>query len=274
MSFVVPEGPRLVRREVDDARCLGEDEFEQQPRDALLAESIDSQQTIARRQLDHWGHKAPGECTEHPPYASEGENQCPILILCTGTGDCLSAEEPLNWFDQVICSPELIRFRSVVAILSDISVLIYALLSLAGLALAGYIIAAGRIHRAFHFNLASLATSTTTDSYFAVLETSFVASFFLSLFFGLFMPLWITADRFYISTQPFAGMFKPSPATQNLLLDYCSLAVPSLLLKAIQNEHWRVAWFAFLAVTASLAPVPAAGIFAYAYDRPGSDFKI
>jgi hypothetical protein len=69
-------------------------------------------------------------------------------------------------------------------------------------------------------------------------------------------------------------MFKPSPATQNLLLDYGSLAVPSLLLKAIQNKHWRVAWFAFLAVTASLAPVPAAGIFAYAYDRPGSDFKI
>jgi hypothetical protein len=157
-----------------------------------------------------------------------------------------------------------------VAILSDISVLIYALLSLAGLALAGYIIAAGRIHRAVHFNPA-LATSAMTDSHFAVLETSFVASFFPSLFFGLFMPLWITADRFYISTQPFAGMFKPSPATQNLLLDYGSLAVPSLLLKAIQNEHWRVAWFAFLTVTASLAPVPAA---AYAYDRPGSDFKI
>jgi hypothetical protein len=183
---VLPEeGPRLVRREADDARCLREDEFEQQPRDVLLAESIDSQQTIARRQLDHWGHKASGECTEHPPCSSKGENQCPILILCIGTDDCLSAEEP-----------ELIRCRSVVAILSDISVLIYALLSLAGLALTGY---AGRIHRPVHFNPA-LATFAMADSYFVALETSFVASFFPFLFFGLFMPLWITADRFYIST--------------------------------------------------------------------------
>src|SRR5277367_2849756 len=98
-----------------------------------------------------------------------------MLMLCPGADDRPSLEEPLNWLGEVVRSPELIRFRSVMAILNDFSILIYALLSFAGLALAGYIIAAGRIHRSFHFNPV-VTTSATTEPQFAVLETSFVAS--------------------------------------------------------------------------------------------------
>ena len=92
-------------------------------------------------------------------------------------------------------------------------------------------------------------------------EVAFFYRFLPSEVFALFSNLWIVADAFYRSTEPFAGMDKAMPATSSLLLDYPSSMAIAITYKAMSNGHWRVAIFSLYSLLATAPPIVAAGIF-------------
>ena len=141
----------------------------------------------------------------------------------------------------------------------DGPILILAVIGLGCMLGAIAIIANGRLRQGFDFS--PIAATSVAAPIIGREEARFVTSFFPSLFISLFSLCWISAARFYQTTQPFAGMFEPSPATENILLEYNGSFAPFAIIKAVSKSHWRVAWFTFLSVAGSAAPIPAGSMF-------------
>jgi len=84
---------------------------------------------------------------------------------------------------------------------------------------------------------------------------------FLTTLAGTFNLFWLSADTFYRATQPFAGMQRSQPATENLLLDYLCCLPVAVSIKAATNSHWKVAYFSWLSLSANLFPILVSALF-------------
>lgn len=70
---------------------------------------------------------------------------------------------------------------------------------------------------------------------------------------------WEDVDLFARTTQPFRGMYKPKPVTENLLLDYGCLPPLVTTYFAFKNGHWKIAWTSIVALVQRLLPILVAG---------------
>jgi len=174
-------------------------------------------------------------------------------------------EAPLNWRDQIVCSPELLRFRATFGELSDLFLGLLMLISFAGMFLSIVLIVTGRLGpgHGLNFNPQEIIARQSFPPTFAQYQAQVAASFIPALIINMFSICWISGDRFYRTIQPIAGMFEAGNATETILLDYVGTFPPLAIIKAINKKHWRVAWFAFLAVSCTFAPLPVGSTFVY-----------
>ena len=169
----------------------------------------------------------------------------------------------------------VIRYRSVDFWLCDISLSIFTLLAL--VALAFVIIGLSNRHlqhgiQLHPANIESPSNSTSNEasrSHVFDSSESFLFRFLPVYLMGMFTILWNNADRYYRYMQPFAGMSVPSPATENLLLDYPTYMPIAITFKAATKGHWRVALCSLLALTGTIPPIIASGIFVGSTDATG-----
>ncbi|KAF1997720.1 hypothetical protein P154DRAFT_524588 [Amniculicola lignicola CBS 123094] len=66
---------------------------------------------------------------------------------------------------------------------------------------------------------------------------------------------WQDVDTFTRTMQPFRRMYKPLPASENLLLEYSCLPPGVVTYVAFQNEHWKVAWTSIISLLQRLLPI-------------------
>jgi hypothetical protein len=185
-------------------------------------------------------------------------------------------EAPLNWCDKIVCSPELLRFRAAFGELSDLFLAVLMLISFAGMFLSIVLIVTGRLGpgHGFNFTPQEIIERQSFPPTFTQYQAQVAASFIPALIINLFSICWISGDRFYRTTQPIAGMFEPGSATETILLDYVGTFPPLAIIKAIGKKHWRVAWFAFLAVTCTFAPLPVGSTFIYTPTTSGTQITL
>jgi hypothetical protein len=193
-------------------------------------------------------------------------------------------EVPLDWRDEIVRWPELLRFRAAFGELSDLFLSLLMLISFAGMFLSIVLIVTGRLGPGHGFNFTPQEIigrqsfpPTFGQSFpptFTQYQAQVAASFIPALIINLFSICWISGDRFYRTTQPIAGMFEPGNATETILLDYVGTFPPLAIIKAINKKHWRVAWFAFLAVTCTFAPLPVGSTFIYTPATSGTQITL
>jgi hypothetical protein len=107
-----------------------------------------------------------------------------------------------------------------------------------------------------------------------VLLKNFTLVFLPSFVLVIFGVLWINVDNFYRTVQPLAAMHEAAPASQTILLDYLQCPSVIALFKAALAAHWRVAWFALLAMSANIGPIVAGGIFSTKSNERGPEFTV
>jgi len=78
---------------------------------------------------------------------------------------------------------------------------------------------------------------------------------------SMFGIIWPGADLFHRRMQPYAEMSGINVADKTILVDYLGAITPIVIISALSNRHWKVAWFALLSVTAALASTLAGDIF-------------
>ena len=132
--------------------------------------------------------------------------------------------------------------------------------SLSGLPYISRDLHLGIIPRSVDANGTNVITDITKGQ-IGKFEEAFIYRFLPVTLMSLFSWLWINADLFYRTIEPFAGMNEPSLATSNLLLNYPSAPPVLVTLNALSNKHWRVALFSALALASSVPPIVATGVF-------------
>ena len=172
-------------------------------------------------------------------------------------------EKPLDFDQNHEENPQECRYRSVAPWLHDTSLAIFSSVLIAVVALTITGLVDHRIQNGFN------STFAVWISYYPDFIIEKIDNFDESMLYrGLpallmsyFSILWIRADIFYRTIQPFAGMQNASPPTFNILLDYPSCPPVLITLKAIKNKHWRVAFFSVLSLLSPIPPIVATGLF-------------
>jgi hypothetical protein len=100
------------------------------------------------------------------------------------------------------------------------------------------------------------------DTIFGRFQTGLLFPFLPALLLSYFNLIFLHADLFYRFMQPIRGMDDPSPAEENVLLDYVSPDLITNIFKAFGNGHYRVAWHALLSLGCTSSPIIAGRIFA------------
>lgn len=83
----------------------------------------------------------------------------------------------------------------------------------------------------------------------------------LAMAFGFFNNTFAVTDLYCRSMQPIRGMKESSFADQNVLLDYISPDPVTLLIRAVDNGHWRVTCQFLLLSLCQAAPIFAGHVF-------------
>ena len=134
-------------------------------------------------------------------------------------------------------------------LISDIPALITYLV-VAGLAAACiYLIWTGGLEDGFYI-------SKTDYS-----QTMLILTFVLPFFLGLLNGYWYQIDIWYRELQPYMGLRQPSCATENLLLGYPGDLPVVVTIRALSNQHWRLALTSIMPLVQRLLPILSNSIF-------------
>ncbi|OAP58118.1 hypothetical protein AYL99_07208 [Fonsecaea erecta] len=130
------------------------------------------------------------------------------------------------------------------------------------------------VNKAVEDGFRPLLPSVTDSSGFS--PANFLYSFLPSLFGMVLFLAWQPVDMYYRAVQPFRNLSQPTGATakNSLLLAYPSYGHVRVILRALINRDYKVAYITFISLLSLSIPVLAGGVFTAVFFSADSQVRI